>query len=101
MDLSLDNIAEIAVCITTVIIAKLRKSHRCRTIWSKKWHQRRNAGCGIPHMLNNELLQEDPAAYRFFLRLQPIQFEELLVLVAPHLSKQDTIMRQCISARNR
>ncbi|XP_031335129.1 uncharacterized protein LOC116165000 [Photinus pyralis] len=58
-------------------------------------------GMGILHMLNDELLQEDSAAYKNFLRLTNHQFEKLLRLVEPHISRQDTVMRQCVSARSR
>ncbi|KAB0799878.1 hypothetical protein PPYR_07758 [Photinus pyralis] len=90
-----------SVAIYTNMLALKFNTRRRRRVWSKKWHERRNMGMGILHMLNDELLQEDSAAYKNFLRLTNHQFEKLLRLVEPHISRQDTVMRQCVSARSR
>nr|CAI5842494.1 unnamed protein product [Callosobruchus analis] len=52
-------------------------------------------------MLNNELRVEDPWSYTNFLRLNHSQFESLLSAVSNQIQKQDTVMRECISARSK
>lgn len=58
-------------------------------------------GRGILNMLNEELLPEDPMAYKNFLRMNNASFEKLLGLVYNKIKKQDTQFRECISARCR
>lgn len=80
---------------------KTLSNRRNRKLWIKPWHERRQEGKSVLHMLNEELLIEDPAAYRNFLRMTGDQFNNLLQSVKPLIDKQDTIMRPCVSARNR
>ncbi|KAK4886225.1 hypothetical protein RN001_002496 [Aquatica leii] len=52
-------------------------------------------------MLNNELLEDNPIAYRNFLRMSISNFENLLSLVQDEITKQDTVLRECIPARSK
>lgn len=71
-----------------------------RKVWVKDWVGRRHReGCYAK--LLNELRAEEPALYRNFLRMTADQFDNLLVLVSPHIKKQDTNMRRSISAGER
>ena len=48
-----------------------------------------------------ELWLTDAGTYRHFLRMDMSTFDELLQLVEPHITYQDTNMRQAISAGER
>lgn len=71
-----------------------------RKIWRKEWVGRRDEE-GFCVKLYRELRSEEPALYRNFLRLSFDQFDHLLSLVSPLISKQDTVMRKSISAKDR
>lgn len=44
---------------------------------------------------------EDPASFTNYTRMQEDIWNELLVLLTPHIQKQDTVMREAISPRDR
>jgi hypothetical protein len=48
-----------------------------------------------------ELLTEDPKGFQNFLRMDKTDFQELLAKVTPHIQRQDTWMREAISAAER
>jgi len=48
-----------------------------------------------------ELTTEDPGGFRNFLRMDKIDFEELFEKVTPVIQRQDTWMREAISAYER
>ena len=48
-----------------------------------------------------ELRLGDSESYRHFLRMDMSTFDELLSMVGPHITYQDTNMRQAISAGER
>ena len=43
-----------------------------------------------------ELRTEDPASFQNFLRIQPQMFDELLAMVGPRITKQDTNYRKAL-----
>ena len=53
------------------------------------------------HALMQELLTEDPKGFQNFLRMGKTDFQELLAKVTPHIQRQDTWMREAISAAER
>ncbi|KAJ8945781.1 hypothetical protein NQ314_009050 [Rhamnusium bicolor] len=79
----------------------LREKNGKRKKWSRSWLQRRQQGLGVLSMLDKELIVEDSLAYRNFLRMTNPQFEYLLAAVEIDIKKQDTFMRDAISARNK
>ncbi|KAK5648293.1 hypothetical protein RI129_003185 [Pyrocoelia pectoralis] len=83
------------------MIAPKKRKRVKKTMWCRKWLQRRAEGQGVLTMLNDELLNEDPASYRNFLRLTSEQFDILLVKIGSHITKQDTVKRESISVRSR
>ncbi|KAB0790274.1 hypothetical protein PPYR_15388 [Photinus pyralis] len=97
--------AAAVICTLTLVIVNRRRRQRImkkkRRIWAKKWLQRHNQGRGMLNMLNEELLTEDPSCYCNFLRLNNKLFEKLLSEINQKISKQDTFMRDSISARSR
>ena len=64
--------------------------------WVKAWVARRGK-FGASDNLLRELAIEDPAGYMNVLRMDKTKCEELLVLIAPAIKKQDTVMRSSIS----
>lgn len=73
------------------------RRRRPRTCWVKPWLQRRHQ-LGAYDGLMVELANEDVPGYIAFQRLAPELFAELLSMVGPLIQRQDTIMRQSISA---
>lgn len=71
-----------------------------RKAWRKEWVGRRDDE-GFCAKLYRELRSEEPALYHNFLRLTFEQFDQLLSLVAPLISKEDTVMRKSISPADR
>lgn len=72
----------------------------CRVIWTKPWLLRRPE-LGWYETLIKELADEDPKCYRNFMRVTRDGFDELLHMVRPSIEKQDTVMRNAISAGER
>jgi len=91
----------IAVLVSYVLLKK--KSKKRRRIWTKPWLQRRTRhnNNNVLSMLNEELLQEDPASYKNFLRMSNQQFETLLSYISDSIKKNDTFMRESICPRDR
>lgn len=53
------------------------------------------------HDLLDTLKLEDGMGFRNFLRMSPVDFEFLLEMVGPHISKKETNFRTPVSATNR
>lgn len=51
--------------------------------------------------LYKELEEEEESLYKNFLRMDIHQFNDLLSLVSPVITKQDTVMRKSITAKDR
>ncbi|KAK9675209.1 hypothetical protein QE152_g40549 [Popillia japonica] len=79
----------------------INKRKRKKVTWAKGWIGRRLHSRGVLNMLNKELLLEDAGAYRNFLRMSVDSFEILLQIMEEKLKRQDTVMRESISVRNR
>ncbi|KAF2896697.1 hypothetical protein ILUMI_09478 [Ignelater luminosus] len=88
------------VALLGVIVKRRIDGCRKRKVWTKNWLQRRPNN-NVLHMLSKELLEEDPMSYRNFLRLTNSQFLYILSLVTKDIAKQETFMRDSISAQNR
>jgi len=52
-------------------------------------------------MLVRELELEDVAEYQALFRMDKSTFDYVLDLVTPYIEKQDTVMRECVSPRER
>ncbi|KAL1513727.1 hypothetical protein ABEB36_003099 [Hypothenemus hampei] len=94
----------VAATIAIVMCSSLnikRLGRRQRTLWTRKWLQRRTQGKRILQMLNAKLRIEDHPSYRNFLRLSSSLFEKVLQTIEKDITKIDTVMRESISARNR
>lgn len=78
------------------LITKVKKGRR---MWSKKWLLERNK---FSHMsLLNEIAVHEPQDYKNYLRISESTFRELLQLVSGRIEKQNTIMRESVSAEER
>jgi len=87
-------LATAAVCLARR--ARRRKSPSC---WVRSWMARRDQHSF--KTLISELEVEDPAEFRSMFRMDKENFDFILNLVAPHIAKQDTVIRQSISPRER
>nr|CAH7734480.1 unnamed protein product [Callosobruchus chinensis] len=81
--------------------AVLKKRQQKKRKMCRQWIAGRSRGKDVLTMVHEELLTDDPAAYRNFLRLNSDQFNQILSLVESRISRQNTVMRESISARNR
>ncbi|KAK9738518.1 hypothetical protein QE152_g9795 [Popillia japonica] len=90
-----------ATLLYMMLLRNNKKKVKKRRLWCRRWIQRREEGRGALYLLNNELLVEDPSSYTNFLRLNSDLFKTLLSLVEADISRQDTCMRESISARSR
>lgn len=83
-----------------VTLRRRRRRRRNRVVWTKKWIQNRKSQ-GAFHQLLKELQQLDTSSYKNFVRMDAATFEELLLLIAPKITKKDTVMREAISPGER
>ena len=72
---------------------------RQRKCWVKTWLKNRNRYGHLP--LLHELRDNFPMDFRNYLRMDCESFQILLKLVSPIISKQDTKLRESISAEER
>nr|CAI5861774.1 unnamed protein product [Callosobruchus analis] len=77
----------------------MKKKEKKRRIWQKRWLADRKKYCHIA--LLQELRENNPDDFKNYLRMDGDAFDKLLNLMRPHLSKQDTAMRQSIPADER
>lgn len=91
-----------------LILLKLRQKrkqkreieNKKRRLWVREWVARREKD-GFYNNLLRELRAEDDSVYTNFVRMSPTDFDHLLELVSPAITKQTTQMRQPISAGER
>ena len=74
---------------------KRYKRKRRRRKWAQQWYLCRER-FGHTHLLN-ELRNSEPDVYKTFLRMDGESFDELLELVRPYITKENTVMRSAIS----
>lgn len=51
--------------------------------------------------LLNDLMMESSGKFENFCRMSPSDFEYLFNLIGPNITKQDTHLRKCVSAKDR
>ena len=90
------------ILVTFLLLRRNRRRRRAanRKTWSKSWIKRRKT-LGIYANLVQELNAEDPLQFRAFPRLDKESFFDVLAMVQPFITKQDTILRPVISANER
>jgi hypothetical protein len=85
-----------------VIVMRRRRRRRLkhqRKLWSKPWLLERDGVRGISNFVRYEL-SDDTSGFFGFLRMSPHVFQKLLNIVTPSIKKQDTFMRDSISAED-
>ncbi|KAG0718480.1 hypothetical protein GWK47_000796 [Chionoecetes opilio] len=80
--------------------AERARNMKARKIWSRNWLKRRTEGSQYKNLVQ-ELALEDENGYRNWMRLDRCQFHEVLELIRPAISRQDTNMRAAVSAEER
>ena len=70
-----------------------------RSLWAKNWLLQRHQFCHMP--LLREIQANNPDIFRNFLRMSDPVFQQLLALVSPYITRQDTVMREAITAEQR
>ncbi|KAG0720088.1 hypothetical protein GWK47_049188 [Chionoecetes opilio] len=80
--------------------AERARNMKARKIWSRNWLKRRTEGSQYKNLVQ-ELALEDENGYRNWMRLDRRQFHEVLELIRPAISRQDTNMRAAVSAEER
>lgn len=84
------------VCIVIGLSVCCKKKRKRR--WIKEWLKKRN-NYGHQFLLNE--LRNEPNDYQNFLRMDEEVFNCLLNMVSPYIVKQNTVMRESISPRER
>lgn len=80
-------------------IALFDKKKRPKKKWSKNWLLQRKTYC---HMnLIRELRENEKSDFLNYLRMDECRFSFLLNLVTPEIEKQNTVMREAVSAEER
>lgn len=99
MSANIEDLCLISTAIACVINEKSvrSKKYKKRT-WVKTWLLKRKK---YTHINLLRELQLEPDDYRNYLRMPEELYVELLNLVTPHIQKEDTVMRQSISAHER
>ena len=74
---------------------QIRRRQR-RTLCVRLWWERRVQLAQFSRLMQ-ELLVEDVRAYRNFLRVDPVMFQEVLNLIIPRITKQNTFYRKALT----
>ncbi|KAK6188557.1 hypothetical protein SNE40_004712 [Patella caerulea] len=69
-----------------------RRQRRVRAIWVRQWINRRPQ-LGLYDRLMVELRNEDPRAFKNFMRMPPVMYDELVERLTPTLTKETTNWR--------
>lgn len=77
----------------------LKRKQKKRSEWTKQWLRDREKWSHIN--LLNHLRDSNVKDYQNFLRMTEVEFNYLLEIVTPHITRQDTHMRKSISAEHR
>lgn len=94
------SVQQTKVAAAFIILFLKQKKKTKRKIWTREWILRRGE-LGVHNALLAELRLEDTQQLDNFLRMTADDFEYLLELVGPRIAKNDTNMRQSITASER
>ena len=98
-----ENLTLLAAAATIITIKKRRRQPDGRRgkLWCHQWLSARSSERGMQHFVLNELSVSDANGFHSFLRMTPETYNELLRLVEPAISGNDTFMRDCITAHEK
>ena len=82
--------------VAIIALRRRKRRRRLRTCWVRQWISRRPR-FGCYEALLKDIRGSDPKAYQNFCRMSPVDYDELLALVAPYITYQDTNYRKAIS----
>ena len=89
-----------SLCVGLLVLDQDESMNRVRRrSWTKNWLLRSNQFSHMP--LLQEIQENNPDDYRNFLRMSDPIFQQLLALVLPYSTRQDTVMREAITAEQR
>ena len=92
------------ILLLLLLLRRRRRRRRLRAAhsqtWSKQWILRRGTQ-GAHANLIRELNAEDPEQFRQYHRLSQESFHQILAMVSPLISKQDTHLRMTIKPSER
>ena len=71
-----------------------------KSIWIKPWLQKRSTQGAFENLIT-EFPNEDPVAYKNFLRMDKASFDKVLDCIRPIIEKKNTRLRECISVSER
>lgn len=100
MDAELNTVVAACGAVVAILIRRRRRRRRNRTIWVREWVRGRQER-GVYTQLLQELRLSDTTSYRNFLRMDAGTFDQLLEMVGPLITYQDTNMRKAISPGER
>lgn len=83
-----------------IVLRLTKKTQKKKRLWTRDWILKR-CDVGVHETLLSELRIEDPKQLDNFLRMSNADFDYLLKLVGPNITKSDTQMRCAISASER
>ena len=95
-----DDTVAAAMFVAPVENRRRNKSKRNRHVWVQPWVVNRPYH-GAYYALIQELHSGDAKGYRNFLRMDADSFILLLDRVSPSITRQNTVMRECVSAEER
>ncbi|XP_072164397.1 uncharacterized protein [Diadema setosum] len=82
-----------------LLLLRQRRRRRRRRMWVKPWIEKRKLKGAYANLLKE--LEDSSEDFRKFVRMDVEAFRELLEMVAPTISKQDTKLRRSICAEER
>ena len=82
-----------------VVLRKRQRRRRNRRIWTRERILNREEQGAFHQLILKSL--SDARSYQNFVRMDAATFEELICVVAPKITYQDTVMRQAISPAER
>ncbi|KAK4311476.1 hypothetical protein Pmani_017027 [Petrolisthes manimaculis] len=88
-----------AAALALLLLIK-KKQQKKKRLWSRDWLKKRSEE-SVQFRLFRKLKAQDPDTLRQWTRLNDQQYQELLCLVTPLIEKQNTNMRQAVTAAER
>lgn len=82
--------------LSLLIFIKITSTRR-RKVWTRPWLTKKHLG--LINLIHSEFAQEDHKEFKKALRMNECVFEKLLSSIKPYITKQNTVMRESISAR--
>ena len=99
-----DNITLLAAASIIITIKKRRKQQHERRrgrLWCQQWLIKRRTEGGMKHFVLNEFVLSDTGGSHSFLRMSPSTYDELLRMIEPRITKNDTFMRDRITTHEK